>query len=176
MEILSLEVMRLPAPWTSSVDQAYRSNAKLLGISPAIVDGLRGFRVIWRPILKEPIPYRTAAGGVGYRKKSHRVKTRWFPIVGDTTEDEAFRDANVLAAKVYDTLPYSAQVRTDWDLLARIEKVKVRTEYAKPALNKGVLERAEALFEMGWTPRQVGERLGVDRSTASRWRKALSKQ
>lgn len=159
------------APWT---DYHHHITAEYhqIGISPCIIDGVRGYRVIWRPFLDEPIAYTNHQGGTSYKTKGDNVKTMWFPIVGDVTEAEAYSNARRVAEAVYRTTVSQEVPNVDWQAMARRAGVKIREEYAKPALN-GALDRAAALFELGWNDRMVGERLGVDRSTASRWRKKL---
>lgn len=152
-----------------------RLSYKALGISPAIIDGMCGYRVIYRPFLSEPVPYTKRDGTPGTKRKSDQVCTKWFPIMAYESEEEAFQDAAFEASSQYRETVECQKPFVDWEKLAREKGVKIRTEYAKPALN-GARERAAALLTIGYTPRQVAEKLGVDRSTVSRWRKAMNLQ
>lgn len=175
MHDFSHEPSRLPAPIGLHTEMEVRRTIKLLGISPSIINGIRGFRVIWRPFLEEPVRYTAKDGTTGVKRKADEVKTRWFPIVEGTTECQAFVDASRLACRVYKTKPPAARPKIEWERVATAQGVKIRGSYAKPALN-GAMDRAAALFVQGYSPRQVAERIGVDRSTASRWRKKLGTQ
>lgn len=172
MQIHDQNLIDVPTPLSVGAQAEERRNIKLLGISPAIVDGIRGFRVIWRPALSKPVHYRKKDGSAGAKRKSDTVRTLWFPIVGEVSERQAFQEANRAAALAYGVRPSKVQPRVEWGRLARLSGQKVRSSYAKPALN-GAVDRAAALFVQGYSPRQVAEKLRVDRSTASRWRKRL---
>lgn len=165
------ETQQRTAPWTDSYLRYVTAEHHQIGLSPCIVNGVCGYRVVWRPFLPEPIAYRTAQG-IGYKTKSDNVKTLWFPIIGATTEAEAYAEAKVASEREYRGKVSSTPPEVDWEKMARRAGVKIRSEYAKPALN-GAKDRAAALFALGWNDRKVGERIGVDRSTASRWRKSL---
>lgn len=165
----------LPAPLAPEYVIQYRKRLKQLGISPSIDNGIRAWRVIWRPFLPEPIPYTRADGNPGLKYKADNVCTRRFALVGSTDEESAFREAALFAAAAYREAPATIMPIVDWEQMAKARGVKLRDRYAKPALN-GAIDQALALFQQGYGPRQVGEILGVDRSTASRWRSRLRKE
>lgn len=172
MKIHELEPSSLPAPLSPYAEAQIRKDIKLLGISPAIMDGICGFRVIWRPLLPKPVNYKRSDGTTGTKRKSHKVRTKWFPIVQGVSEEQAFAEASLAAAAAYGMKPPKVRPRVSWEAMAKSQGVRIRQTYAKPALN-GEMDRAAALFVQGYSPRQVADRIGIDRSTASRWRKKL---
>lgn len=175
LKIENFEPASLPVPYSSEFEKAVRSRIKQLGISPAIDNGIRAWRVLWRPFLPQPEPYVRFDGVICLKFKADNVCTRRFPIVGETTEEEAFRQAAVQAATAYRMPVAKVMPLVHWGRLASAKGVKIRTDYAKPALN-GALDKALELFSQGYGPSQVAEQMGVDRSTASRWRKRLRKE
>lgn len=175
VEIKHLEPVRLPAPYTEDYGVKERTRLKQLGISPAVDNGIRVWRVIWRPYLDHPIHFRYPDGTPGIKEKADNVCTRRFTITGTTTEEQAFMQASLVAAAAYRAPVSHSMPIVDWDRMARAKGVKLRRRYAKPALN-GDMDRALRLFEEGYGPRQVGEILGVHPSTASRWRTRLRKE
>lgn len=175
LEIQHFEPLSLPAPWSAGFTLAYRRRLKVLGITPSVDNGIRTWRVIWRPFLKHPEPYTRPDGTPGLRYKSHRVRTRRITITGDTDEEAAFRRASVIAAVAYRGPVSRLMPVVDWARLATAKGVVLRQGYAKPALN-GAREQAEALFAQGYEDRQVAAQLGIDRSTAGKWRRRLAKE
>ena len=160
---MTLNLTERKAPWTDNYLAHITDEHHQTGLSPCIIKGVCGYRVVWRPFLDDPQAYKT---------KADNVKTLWFPIIGGVTEEEAYARAKAASEKAYRSKVSDTPPNVDWERMARRAGVKIRSEYAKPALN-GARERAAALFELGWTDRMVGQRIGVDRSTASRWRKQL---
>lgn len=167
---LIYEPCRLPYLLTHKEDQLQRTHRKQLGISPSVENGIRTWRVIWRPFLITPIPYTMRNGKPGLKRKADWVCTERYPIVDGITEEQAFREAAIKAAAVYRTPRTLYMPRVNWAQMARAQGVKLRDQYAKPGLNQSVRARAEELLERGWTDRSVAKEIGVDRSTVNRWR------
>lgn len=151
------------APWTDHYLTHVTQEQHQMGLSPCIIKGVCGYRVVWRPFLDEP---------QNGKRKADNVKTLWFPIIGGKTEAEAYAEAKAASEEAYRSKVSDLPPEVDWERMARRAGIKIRREYAKPALN-GARERAAALFALGWTDQLVAQRIGVDRSTASRWRKKL---
>lgn len=172
MQTLTPAATHRAAPWTDLYVSHITDKYHQTGLSPCIINGVCGYRVVWRPFLPEPIAYTDRFGRTAYKRKADNVKTLWFPIIGGATEAEVYEEARAASEKAYRISPSKTPPNVDWDKLAKQAGVKIRGEYGKPALN-GARERAAALFELGWTDHMVAERIGVNRSTASRWRKKL---
>lgn len=164
------EPCRLPLLLTHKEEQLQRTHRKQLGISPSVENGIRTWRVIWRPFLATPIPYTKRNGKPGLKRKADHVCTERYPIIDGITEEQAFREAAIRAAAVYRTPQTVYMPKVNWEQMARIKKVKLRDRYAKPGLNESIRTRAEELAEKGWTDRSIAEELGVNRSTVNRWR------
>lgn len=175
VKIDEYDPIHLPKPYSRVHHLLTRMAFKQLGISPTVDNGIRAWRVIWRPRLKVPVPYTRIDGRPGLREKSHRVCTKRFPIVGDVTEEQAYRQALRLSSLVYGGKLPSIMPLVNWKQLAAAKGVKLRESYSKPALN-GAIDQACELFEQGWGLRDVADRLGVSKSTACRWRQTLKKQ
>jgi len=175
IKIKQFEPTRLPVPYTRELHLLHRKRFKQLGISPTVENGIRTWRVIWRPFLRHPIPYTRRDGTPGLKKKSDNVRTRRFCVVGDVTEESAYRDAMLEASLAYRTkLPHIMPI-VDWEGIARAQGQKLRDSYAKPALN-GAIDEALELFKAGYGIGQVAEQMGVNKSTACRWRQKLRKE
>ncbi len=175
IQVKRFEPLSLPAPWSSGFALDYRRRLKVLGISPSVDNGIRTWRVIWRPFLVKPVPFTRPDGTGGLRYKSHRVRTRRFAITGSISEEAAFRRAALIAAIAYRGPVAKVLPLVHWEHLAKVKRVKLRQVYAKPALN-GARERALALFAKGYGDRQVAAQLGVDRSTAGKWRRRAQRE
>lgn len=169
---MTLNLTERKAPWTDNYVAHITDEHHQMGLSPCIIKGVCGYRVVWRPFLDEPIAYTQANGKQGYKIKADNVRTLWFPIIGGTTEAQAYAAAKAASEEAYRSKVAAAPPNVDWQKMAKRAGVKIRSEYAKPALN-GARDRAAALFALGWSDHLVAQRIGVDRSTASRWRKKM---
>lgn len=175
IRIQHYEPLRIPAPLTSQHAEQERRRIKQLGITPSIDNGIRCWRVIWRPFLETPIPYTAPDGRVSLRYKSNKVKTERFAIVGDATEEEAFQEAALTAAAAYRMQVAKTVPRVDWEKMAAAKGLKIRDRYAKPILNGG-LDRARELVKKNLGLQQMADELGISKATACRWRKKLAKE
>lgn len=175
VKIKHYEPAKMPAPLSDDFVIAYRKRLKQLGVSPNVDNGIRGWRVLWRPFLKHPVVTELPGGRVVVRRKSHSVRTKRFPVAAFHSEHEAFREAAIAAAMAYRTPVAEFMPIVDWGRLARAKGVKLRDVYAKPALNGGI-DKAAELLEAGYGQQQVAQQLGVDPSTISRWRKRIAKE
>lgn len=175
LRIKHYEPIKLPTPYTGRYHLLERLRFKQLGISPSVENGIRTWRVIWRPRLRCPIPYTRPDGKPGLKRTADEVRTMRFPIVGNETEESAYRRALQTASMAYRKVLPKAMPIVNWELMARSKGVKLRNEYAKPALN-GALSEALELFEAGYGLGQVAEQMGVNKSTACRWRQKLRKE
>lgn len=162
-----------PTPLSFHYVAGQQKVLKHLGVSPSIDNGIRYWRVIWRPFLDEPIPYRDRHGNVRLKRKADGVRTERYPIVEGESEADLFKLAVAHACQEYripvktpETLP-----RVDWDMLARATGQTLRSNFSKPSFNPNCLERAAEMFQKGASNSMVAKEFGVDRSTASRWRK-----
>lgn len=177
MQIESHEPLLLPAPWSAEYTINYRKRLKHLGISPMVDSrGLRLWRVAWRPFLEHPVTYRCPDGSLGVKRKAENVCTRRFPVAAFSSEEEAFQAAAIEAAVAYRVPVARTMPIVDWEGMAMAKGVKLRDRYAVPSMNADLEGRALELFRKGYSPRQVGEQVGIDRSTASRWRKRFRKE
>lgn len=175
VKIKHFEPAKLPAPFSDDFVTAYRKRLKQIGISPNVDNGIRGWRVLWRPFLKVPEVTELPGGRIVVRRKSHRVRTKRFPIAKYSTEEQAFREAAIAAAMAYRTRLADVMPIVDWERMARAKGVKLRDSYAKPALNGGI-DKAWELLDAGYSLQRVAQELGVDPSTVSRWRSRLRKE
>lgn len=169
------EPIKLPTPYTSRYHLLERRRFKQLGISPSVENGIRTWRVIWRPFLSCPVTYRRPDGTPGIKRKSDEVRTMRFPIVGNQTEESAYRRAMNTSSMAYRLPLPKAMPLVDWSGMARARGVKLRSEYARPSLN-GAISEAQTLFEAGYGVTQVAHQMGVNKSTACRWRQKLRKE
>lgn len=176
MHIEEHEPLKLPAPWSAEYTINYRKSLKQLGIAPFLDDGLRMWRVAWRPFLAHPVTYRRRDGSLGIRRKAEKGRSKRFPIAAFGSEEEAFQQAAIEAAVDYRVPVARTMPIVDWEGMARAEGVTLRDRYAVPSMNVDLEEKALELFREGYSPRQVGEQVGIDRSTASRWRKRFRKE
>lgn len=170
---LVINPLVFPLPLTFHYVAGRQKVLKHLGVSPSIDNGIRYWRVIWRPFLPKPVPYRDQFGRWQLKRKADSVKTERYPIVGEHSEEELFRLAVVKACEVYRIPVEHLDVtpRVDWEMLAKATGQRVRSRYSKPSLNEGVMQRAMRMFDQGASNSMVAKAMGVDRSTASRWRK-----
>lgn len=101
------------------------------------------------------------------------MRTERFAIVNGDDEKDLFDLAVMRACEVYrlPNRPSNVRPEVDWQMLAKATGQKIRRTLAKPALNEGVIEKAMAMFEDGASNAMVAKEFGVNRSTASRWRK-----
>lgn len=175
MQIEKFEPTRLPVPYTRELHLLHRRRFKQLGITPTVENGIRTWRVIWRPFLRHPVPYTRPDGTPGLKRKADNVRTLRFCVVGDVTEESAYRDAMREASLSYLTkLPHIMPI-VDWEGIAKAKGQKLRDSYSKPALN-GAIYQALELFQEGYGLGQVAEQLGVNKSTACRWRQKFRKE
>lgn len=161
----------LPAPLEAGFVIRYRKDIKQLGISPDVIDGIRVWRVIWRPFLDTPEIFYRPDGTQGLRRKSDKVNTARYPIVNGITEEQAFRDAVRMAMIAYRRSPPEYMPIVNWEAIAKRKGQKLRDSFAKPGLNKSTKTKARELRAQGYTDRQVALQIGIDRSTAGRWRR-----
>lgn len=175
MSKLEINPFRYPSPLTFHYIAGHQRTLKHLGVSPAIDNGICYWRVIWRPFLPEPITYRDKFGRLRVKEKDDRVKTERLAIVNGESEKQLFELAVQRACEVY-RIPYRKRMATpeiDWSMLAKATGQKIRNTLGKPSMNKGTLEKAAEMFQANASNAMVAKALGVDRSTASRWRKKV---
>lgn len=175
IKIKEQEVLLLPSPLSKNNQLLQRKRFKQLGISPTVENGVRTWRVIWRPFLKNPVPYQRADGTKGLRRKSRKVRTLRFSIAGNVTEESAYREALKAASLAYRAKLTNAMPVVDWEAIAKAKGEVIRYEYGKPSLN-GAMDEALKLFEDGYGLGQVANQLGVSKATACRWRQRLRKE
>lgn len=173
MSKLELSPLRYPSPLSFHYVAGHQRTLKHLGVSPSIDNGICYWRVLWRPFLPEPIEFKDARGRWRIKYKDDNVKTERFAIVNNSKEKDLFDTAVRRACEVYrlPEKPSSVRPEVDWQMLAKATGQKIRNTLAKPALNEGVIEKAAVMFERGASNAIVAKEFGVDRSTASRWRK-----
>jgi hypothetical protein len=177
LHIEAHEPLKLPAPWSDQYTINYRKRLKQLGISPYVdSQGLRVWRVCWRPFLEHPVAYRRADGSWDLKRKADKGRSKRFPIAAFGSEEEAFQQAAIEAAVAYRIPVARTMPIVDWGGLARAAGVKPRDRFMVASKNADQEEQALELFRQGYSPRQVGEQVGIDRSTASRWRKRFRKE
>lgn len=177
MSKLELNPLRYPSPLSFHYIAGQRRTLKHLGVSPSIDNGICYWRVLWRPFLPEPITYIDSRGRVQVKTKQDNVRTERFAIVNNEREADLFDAAVRRACEVYrlPDRPSSVRPEVDWQSLAKATGQKIRNTLAKPALNEGTIEKAAKMFEGGASNAMVAKAFGVDRSTASRWRKKARK-
>lgn len=175
LTIEHLDPISLPTPYVHDHQTLVRRRIKQLGISPSIDNGIRAWRVLWRPFLPHPVTYIMMNGQIGLKFKADNVCTRRYPIAAGTTEEEAFLQAARQAAVAYRVPVPKVMPKVNWYAMASAKGVKIRDRFAKPALN-GDMDKALVLFQEGYGLAQVAQQLGIDRSTASRWRTRLRKE
>ena len=173
MSKLEISPLRYPSPLSFHYVAGHRRTLKHLGVSPSIDNGICYWRVLWRPFLPEPITYKDERGRIRVKNKDDNVKTERFAIVNGGKEKDLFDAAVRRACEVYrlPDRPSSVRPDVDWQMLAKATGQKIRNTLAKPALNEGVLDKAAEMFEKGASNAMVADAFGVNRSTASRWRK-----
>jgi hypothetical protein len=173
MSKLEINPLRYPSPLTFHYVAGHQRTLKHLGVSPTIDNGICYWRVIWRPFLKTPVHYRDARGRMRIKRKEDNVRTERYAIVNEQQDKALFELAVIKACQMYrlPNLPPSTTPQVDWEMLAKATGQKIRNTLAKPLLNEGTLERAIAMFEGGASNSLVAKSFGVNRSTASRWRK-----
>lgn len=171
----SAQPLKYPAPYVYRFIALHTGRLKHLGVSPAIDNGIRYWRVIWRPFLDKPIEYKDRSGRIRVKTKKDSVKTERYPVVGNEDEIAVYRQAITKAREVYklgNSLP-PVEPKVDWDTLAKSLGKTINKTYTRKSLNNGVLDEVEEMFNKGSSNALVAKAFGVDRSTASRWRKKV---
>lgn len=172
MNKLEIEPVKFNGPLTTYEIFRRHYFYRHIGVSPSIDNGIRYWRVIWRPFLKYPETY-FVNGKVITKFKDDNVKTLRFPVIDGVDERDLLDQAVQEACRQY-RVKYKSDRNlpdVDWSMLAKATGQKIRDKYARPSLNEGTLEKAAKMFKAGASNSMVAKSLGVDRSTASRWRK-----
>lgn len=172
MSRLKINPLRYPSPLTFQYIAGQQRILKHLGVSVSIDNGICYWRVLWRPFLSKPIEYKDSKGRLRVKHKADNVKTERFPVVNGESDKDLFDLAVIRACEVY-RLPMKscAKPEVDWQMFAKATGQKIRNTLAKPILNEGTFDEAAEMFEAGASNSMVASRFGVNRSTASRWRK-----